>query len=496
MLERPRLFAGILFVLGGATAIPMPTYAGTWSLGHERIPSPTPGAGSFGAAAALLDFDGDGDLELAVGDPTAQDEDGAHPIVRILFATAGGWEDRFSFDLASRNGFGRTLAVGDFDEDGRDDLLIGAPQLNSGGGGVYLARHSDPTTLVLAGIILNGGASGGSCGTSLAVGDFDDDGHLDFATGCPYASFDTFSEVGRVEVGLGGGDGDFDLGFLHQGSPDVVTDPETGDEFGFALAAGDFDDDGYDDLAIGVPGEDVLADDDGAVHLLYGSPSGLVATGVLLWQEALGVPGVAEDGDRFGAALAAGDFDAVASPESCNCDDLAIGVPDDAENVGGAVVVLGGTLDGLGTEVAQIFAVGDMPPVSRPSNTQRLGWTLAAGRLSGGLAADLVIGAEGASPFMSTVPGTACVLRGGASGLAATDGICFEGGAGELGTSDQDSQAFSQAIAIGPLDDRDAGEELVLGSPGRRELFVLKSALFADGFEIVSTNRWSFDSTD
>ena len=49
------------------------------------------------------------------------------------------------------------------------------------------------------------------------------------------------------------------------------------DRFGASLAAQDFNADGYDDLAIGVPGEDLGSiTDSGAVQILYGSSSGLV----------------------------------------------------------------------------------------------------------------------------------------------------------------------------------------------------------------------------
>jgi len=53
--------------------------------------------------------------------------------------------------------------------------------------------------------------------------------------------------------------------------------------FGYSLATGDFNDDGYDDLAIGVPSEDLndpTIQDMGAVNVIYGSASGLSATSI------------------------------------------------------------------------------------------------------------------------------------------------------------------------------------------------------------------------
>jgi len=54
---------------------------------------------------------------------------------------------------------------------------------------------------------------------------------------------------------------------------------ECGDEFGTSVAAGDINDDGYDDLVIGVPGDKVgTASGAGSIHIMYGSSAGLTAT--------------------------------------------------------------------------------------------------------------------------------------------------------------------------------------------------------------------------
>ena len=61
-----------------------------------------------------------------------------------------------------------------------------------------------------------------------------------------------------------------------QDSPGIEDQKEEGDRFGHALAAGDLNQDGYDDLVIGVPGEDTAAE---AFHILLGSETGLTAEG-------------------------------------------------------------------------------------------------------------------------------------------------------------------------------------------------------------------------
>jgi hypothetical protein len=125
------------------------------------------------------------------------------------------------------------------------------------------------------------------------------------------------------------------LGQFLAGSPDV---PDGGDNFGFALAACDFDDDGFDDLAVGVPGQDGPVDS-GAVQVYYGAASGLGSETVLFEQGTPGIPGDPEVGEYFGLGLACGDFDADGHA------DLAIGAPFENENglfdVGAEVVLYG-----------------------------------------------------------------------------------------------------------------------------------------------------------
>ncbi len=62
----------------------------------------------------------------------------------------------------------------------------------------------------------------------------------------------------------------------NQASSGVSGSPEADDNFAYALSAGDVDGDGYSDLAVGVPHEDVSGQEDqGGVHLFRGGPGGL-----------------------------------------------------------------------------------------------------------------------------------------------------------------------------------------------------------------------------
>lgn len=112
--------------------------------------------------------------------------------------------------------------------------------------------------------------------------------------------------------------------YWHQNEPeDIRGVSESKDRFGRALTAGDFDDDGRDDLAVGVPRESIDdVDQAGAVNIIYGSAYGLVEEGNQIFhQKADGIENASPEAeDRFGNTVVSGDFDGTGYA------DLAIGV--------------------------------------------------------------------------------------------------------------------------------------------------------------------------
>jgi hypothetical protein len=130
--------------------------------------------------------------------------------------------------------------------------------------------------------------------------------------------------------------------------------PEGGDRFGSPLAAGDFDSDGSDDLAIGVPFEDVDSGKwAGAVNVLYGSArEGLSSFRNQVWtQNSPGIAPVAEFQDHFGWSLTVGhlNFDIYA--------DLIVGVLGEDDG-SGAINVLPGFITGLSASGSQEWSQG------------------------------------------------------------------------------------------------------------------------------------------
>ena len=136
-------------------------------------------------------------------------------------------------------------------------------------------------------------AADDSFASALAGGDFNGDGFDDLAVGTTGDDIGTAANAGSVNLFRGSASGLTGGGIGNQDTPGVLDAAENGDAFGSALAVGDFDDDGFDDLAIGVPGESIgAAVRAGMVNAVYGSSAGLTAArNVVGHQDVAGVGG-------------------------------------------------------------------------------------------------------------------------------------------------------------------------------------------------------------
>jgi hypothetical protein len=398
----------------------------------------------FGLAVECGDFNNDSYADLVIASPL-EDVGTAFSAgaVHLLFGSADGLTGVDSLFLhrdvpgvagqaATNDRWGWSLAAGDFNGDGRDDLAVGSYRDDIGGvigaGSVQvfygfaggLSMSSDKVWHRDRAGIKGVAAAGANFGWSLAAGDFDNNGYDDLAIGAHHDTVNTLGAAGSVSVIYGSTGGLTKAGddLFHRGTPGIAGAPGAGDRFGSALAAGDFDNDGFDELAIGVPFDDVGSKESaGSVQVLRGGSNGLRTGGDKIWHRAKsGIRGAKGTNDFFGFSLTTGRFN------SDGRDDLAIGVRND--NIGtvdsaGSVHVLYGSGSGLTAAGDQIWHQGRRGIAGANEAGDAYGYSVATGDFNGNGIDDLLIGIPNEDIQTIVDAGKVGVIYGRSGGLAA-----------------------------------------------------------------------------
>lgn len=358
-------------------------------------------------------------------------------------------------------------ATGDLDNDGRDDLAVGSPsedvsQVNDAGQ-VNILMGAGGGLSPSGDLIIDQADFGGTVeesdrfGNAIAYGDFDGDGFDDVAIGAPAEDWSGERDAGVVHVIYGSNTGPrtSSVQLLSQSGP-MAGANESGDFFGAVLAAGDFDDDGYDDLVISVVGENfankVAA---GGVTVAFGSRNGITTSGSKAFSQRGKVPGAAEAFDAFGFAIAVGDFD------NNGHDDIAVGAPGEdisgAEDAG-AVTIFFGQDNGLRKRNTIAFSQNGVAGALAAGN--EFGYSLAAGDFDDDGIDDLAVGVKG----QDGDTGGVVVLPGrGSGGPVAGESYALAATA-LSGASAASGDQYGYTLAAGNFDGQGA-DDLAIGAP-------------------------------
>jgi hypothetical protein len=429
------------------------------------------------------DVNGDGIDDLVVGTPFRSDGSTYSGEAYVVFGSTSGFgttdiDGRQAIDLASLSaaqGFiiegsvyqartGRSVSsAGDINGDGIDDLIVGAPYGDDGGGNsgeAYVVFGSasgfgttdgrgrqviDPASLSTAdGFVIQGG-SGDYAGNSVsAAGDVNGDGFDDLIVGAPrhygsygaaYVVFGTASGFGTV-VDNGSG--------VNRQVIDVRTISASQ---GFAIwganselanlsvsAAGDVNGDGFDDIIVGASYNNDGGRDAGSAYVVFGSAAGfgtpyltgqsVIRPASLAASEGFVIQGSAQGSEAGLSVSSAGDVN------GDGFDDLIIGAPvnyNSGDRAGEAYVVFGsasgfGTADAAGRQVIDLASLtasqGFVIEGENPND--RAGFSVsAAGDVNGDGFDDLIVGAFDNDDGGYNA-GAAYVLYGSALGTLST----------------------------------------------------------------------------
>ncbi|MFG2624609.1 FG-GAP and VCBS repeat-containing protein [Streptomyces sp. NPDC048473] len=315
----------------------------------------------IGGKTTVGDFNGDGAMDIVtfgmsnthvLSGPFKRDGGAAAPVREI----------RDMDDLRYMD-----VTAGDLNGDGRDDLAGVVHDGDEYDARRILIRNGSDTGLSENYTIVN--RSNGfrlQAGETITAGQVNGDKYADLVVGRPVDGYDSDLDTPLAKGGMityvpgsaTGPRGDRAKVF-NQDSAGVPGAAESSDGFGASVSIGDMNGDGYGDIAVGVPYEDLgTTKNAGSVLVLPGTASGPTGTGTVGFnQDAANVPGVAETNDEFGAAAKLVDANRDGRTE------LVVGAPGENTNAG-SLWVFPATASGVTAKGSFTFGHGTLGTVA------------------------------------------------------------------------------------------------------------------------------------
>jgi hypothetical protein len=398
---------------------------------------------SGAAVSSAGDVNGDGVDDLIIGAPFADVDNSAFDDKGesyVIFGSTTAFSATFELSaLNGTNGFklngssigdftgGSVSGIGDVNQDGFDDLLIGAQSsdvsgTNSGKSYIVFGANSLPSSLNLSalngtnGFALNGIASQDLAGASVSeAGDINGDGVPDFVIGAPLAKASGLA-VGQTYVifGRDTGSDPFPANLNLDGTNGfTLNGVALSDNAGWSVgAAGDVNGDGVDDLVIGARFADPNGDKSGQAYVVFGSQTPFSASidlSSLDGTNGFAINGAAA-GDNLGWSVSgAGDFNADGFA------DILLGAPGaDANGTdSGAAYVVYGSDQGFNATLDLATLSADEGTILAGVNPgDEAGWSVSqAGDVNQDGGDDVIIGSPSAQPNGSA-PGASYVVFG------------------------------------------------------------------------------------
>ncbi|WP_051069987.1 T9SS type A sorting domain-containing protein [Balneola vulgaris] len=365
----------------------------------------------------VLDLNNDGIDDLVIGEPGYNSNVGR---LQVLYGSEEGFSYEFqTSDIDSTQGFtvtgasagewlGYALAKGDVNNDGIEDIIMSAHNAKVNGvnnlGRVYVlfGRSTPyPSNINLSDLtsstgltIYGNSADAGFIGIDVASGDVNNDTYDDIIIGAPYSTVNGNYNTGKVIVVFGTtsfGTDSLNINDIDGTNGFYIEGINGSDETGYNIESGDINNDNYDDIFIGVIGDDTNGSNAGKVYVVNGKSSFSTPINLINFNSSTGLyfDGIAA-GDKAGNGLGTGDIN------NDGIDDLFIGATEadiDGKSSSGEIYAILGssTIDSTLT-LSNLNGTNGFK-ISGHTYNHKLGSSFSVGDLNNDLTNDLVIGA-------------------------------------------------------------------------------------------------------